>query len=431
MTQENLVPVVLDPNYVSRQESARRACEAVGIVWPETILPPGTALYKEGLEKLKADRRAWKRLPLASEVVGLVTSALASEDRKDFPEEVANLRLRPADGRIVRKQNLLAPVGKAPGLGYGPHTLRQLVAQVDPLDDAPRGFSSALLYLNDQERAEILNKRLDAMDKAKPDGDRTAVTLRTRLPHYGDGSRIVRAALSSIYVSLTDHDIAGVIGEMLVGAGDTTSRLDYKPGDSHSRFEVIWPSEIPVETFVVGDVHYGMLSIGNSDTGEGSVWIAPAVVRARCANLTISIGQGIEESFQHRGDPAALLLRLKKAIRRAMDDMEPLLRTISQSATIQLGEVWNPAKALEAIARRYEQPKIAAAAWVEQFKKSGYPNSVWGVAGAISEASHDADNWIAAAEWEKLASDVQAKAVEVVRKGTPHALALEKALAVN
>ena len=57
--------------FESRQERARKACEAAGIVWPGTILPPGTALYSSGVEKLKSDRAAWQRLPIASEVVVL------------------------------------------------------------------------------------------------------------------------------------------------------------------------------------------------------------------------------------------------------------------------------------------------------------------------------------------------------------------------
>lgn len=197
----------------SRQERARKACEAAGIVWPGTILPPGTALYSSGVDKLKSDRAAWRRLPLASDVVGLVEEALAAEDRKDFPVNVGEMRLRPMDGRLVHAAHVDDKRPKF-GLGYGPHTLRQLVAQIDPLDDAPRGFSSALLYLSDQERAEILNKRIE---RTKPE---TAVTLRTRVPHEGD--RIARAALSGKYGSVTDYDISRALGEVMVATADRT-----------------------------------------------------------------------------------------------------------------------------------------------------------------------------------------------------------------
>jgi len=366
---------------------------------------------------LKSDRAAWRRLPIAGEVVGLVSDALAAEDRKDYPQHVEGLRLRESDGRLVRVQNLGNP--EAPGLGYGPHTLRQLVQQVDPFDDAPRGFASALLYLSDQERARIMNERLA---KTNPE---TEVTLRTRLPHSGDG-RIARAALSRIYGSVTDHDIAGALGEVL--SGDGTGRLDYKPGDQKSRFEVIWPSEIPVETFVVGDVHYACLSITNSETGEGSLRIAPAVVRARCANLTLSVGEGTEVTIRHIGDEDALLHRLKKAIRSAVDDLEPLLAVISASARIPLGEAWTVKKALEAIGRKYRLPGDAPRLWIAQHEASAYPETVWGLSAAISESAHKRDTWGDAAEWERVGSEVQALAVKVARGGASMGAVFAKAL---
>lgn len=418
MTTQLAVPT---NDFQTRQEQARLACEAAGIVWPGTILPEGTALYSSGVETLKNDRAAWRRLPVAGEVIGLVAAALAAEDRQDFKDEkVGGLRFRVTDGRLTRKGHE-ATTGSQAALGYGPHTLRQLVQQIDPLDNAPRGFSAALLYLSDQERAEILNKRLADTDPE------TAITLRTRLPHSGE-TRIARAALSKVYGSVTDHDIAGAIGSVL--QGDVSGRLDYKPGDSRSRFEVIWPSEIPVETFVVGDVHYGMLSITNSETGEGSLRICPAVVRARCANLTLSTGEGTEIVIRHVGDEAALVHRLKKAIRSAIDDMEPLLATISASARI-VGSIWTPAEALGKIAKRYELPKAAADSWIRQLQESQYPNTIWGLTAAISEAAHKQDVWTGEAEWERIGSEVQAKAVEVVRKGGQEARALEMALSIN
>lgn len=405
---------------ISRQEAARQACEAAGIVWPGTILPPGTALYSSGVESLKSYRQAWRQLPVAGEVVGLVADALQAEDRKDVAENVGHLRFRKMDGRLVRAENIDNTVPEF-GLGYGPHTLRQLVQQIDPLDNAPRGFSAALLYLSDQERAEILNKRLAVTDPE------TAIVLRTKKAHEGD--RICRAALSKVYGSVTDHDIAGALGETL--KGDSSGRLDYKPGDSRSRFEVIWPSEIPVETFVVGDVHYACLSIGNSETGEGGLRIAPAVIRARCANLTLSTGHGTEVVIRHVGDPGMLLHRLKKAIRAAVDDLEPLLAVITASARIPLNDVWTPEKAFQAIAKRYEQPKETAGLWLKQLQASNYPASIWGIGAAISEAAHAKQTWGDEADWERLGSEVQRRAVEVVRAGSPASVALEKALSVN
>lgn len=407
-------------DFATRQELARQACLAAGIEWPGTILPPGTALYKEGVESLKAYREGWKRLPVAGEVIGLVEAALEAEKRQDFPEDVRNLRFRPQDGRLVRVANL--DNERMVGLGYGQHTLRQLVQQIDPLDDAPRGFSSALLYLDDQERAEILNKRIAKM------GGETAITLRTKLPH--EGTRIARAALSKIYGSVTDHDIARAVGAVL--KGDTKGKLDYKPGDQRSRFEVIWPSEIPIETFVVGDVHYACLSITNSETGEGSIRIASAVIRARCANLTLSVGDGTEVILRHVGDPVAIMRKLVTAINLAIRDIEPLLDVIQQSARIRV-EVLEPGKFFESVARRYALPAASAKHWLDtwQEKYQQESQSVFSLTAAISDATKKAGDWTEGAEWERIASQVQARAVEVVKAGTPHAMALAKALAAN
>lgn len=417
LAQMPVAAAAANPDHVSRQDAARKACEAAGIVWPGTILPPGTALYTSGADKLESDRAAWKRLPLAGEVIGLVEAALRAEDRQDYAVKVQNVRLRPRDGRLVKLGH-----EDRPGLGYSPHTLRQLVQQVSPLDDAPRGFTSALVYLSDQERAEILNRRLARMTDG-PD-----IIMRTRLPHSGDTrSRIARAALSEIYGSVTDADIAVALGRIL--QGDTTGRLDYKPGDTRSRFEVIWPAEIPVQTFVVGDVHYAALSIGNSETGQGGLRICPAVIRAACANLTISTGEGTEVVIRHVGDSAVLMGRLQRAIRAALDDMEPLLQAITLSARVPLTR-WEPAKAFAAIAARYALPRAAADAWGDVYAASHYPATAWGLSNAITEAAHSRDTWADSAEWERVGSTLTAKVAEVVKGGMVDE-AIQKAISLN
>jgi hypothetical protein len=372
------------------------------------------------VEKLKSDRARWRTLPLAADVLGLVQTALKAEDRKDFPEKVAGLRLRKADGRLVRAQNVDSDPAKVHGLGYGPHTLRQLVAQIDSLDDAPRGFSSALLYLNDQERAELLNSRMAKM------ADRsTGVTLRTRLPHYSDGSRIARAALSDIYGDVTDFHLAEALG--LMAQGDKHGRLDYKPGDTMSRFEVIWPSEVPVSTFVVGDVHYVVLSVTNSETGQGKIKIRAAILRAACANLTLSQGDGTSIDIRHVGDHHVLMARVRQALKLALTEVRPLIDVITQSAQIPVMGEWTAVKAFASIAKRYALPQGDAQAWTETFQRVRYPQTVWGLTASITEAAQARETWTDSAEWERVASDVQHAAVKASKGGAADPLA--KALA--
>lgn len=422
----------LDNNgHVSRQEELRLACEASGIVWPGTFLRPGTSLYSSGIDKLKSDRAAWGRLPKAKDVLGLVQRALKAEDRMDYPVKVVGVRFRETDGRLVMKENLANP--RAHGLGYGPHTIRQLVQQIGTLDDAPRGFASALVYLSDRERAEILNHRLDIMSESQNKlavEDRTDITLRTRISHSGENSRIARAALSARYGSVTDHDLAGAIGQVL-GESDGGAKLDYKPGDAQSRFELIWPNEIPIATFRVGDAHYAGVSVRNSDTGEGSLVISSFLMRAACANLTLSTGEGTTVSIRHVGNPAALMFRVQRAIRAAVDELEPLIQVLTVSAQVSLGSQWTVGKAMAEIAKKFQLPAGNADNWLAQHKASVYPETVWGVTSAITEAAHRLPTWTDEAEWEKVASTVQAKVAEVVMKGTPEAYALEAALKIN
>ena len=143
-----------DENHVTRQEAARRACEAAGIDFPPTILPPGTALYESGVEKLKADRAHWARMPTVAEAVPLVIQALETEERADYDVDVNKLRLKADTGRVVSLDNLDNPDVK--GFGFSAHSFRQLMQQIPSLSsgNAPRGMTSALLHLSDHERAD-------------------------------------------------------------------------------------------------------------------------------------------------------------------------------------------------------------------------------------------------------------------------------------
>jgi hypothetical protein len=173
-----------------------------------------------------------------------------------------------------------------------------------------------------------------------------------------------------------------------------------------------------VSTFVVGDVHYGCLSITNSETGEGSLRIAPAVVRAACANLTLSTGEGTEVVIRHVGDAAMLLARLKRAIRAAIDEIEPLIQVITMSSRVVLGESWSPERAFKAVASRYSLPAGVVPTWLEQMKSSQYPESAWGIASSISEAAHNRGTWVEEAEWERVSSDVMAKVSKAALGGS-------------
>lgn len=391
--------IIDDTNHVTRQEATRQACLAAGINWPKTILPEGTSLYQSGVDKLRADRALWARLPDARLGIEVVTAALKAEVREDYAMTVSKLRLRPDSGRIVSEAQLLNP--KVPGLGYSPHSFRQLAQQVPGLNaaSAPRGMTSALLYLTDSERAEIVNARIGRAT--------TDVTLRTKLSH--NGARIARGVLSTKYADCNDIHVGEAIAQALNGRG-ATMKLAYRPGDAQSAFEIIFPSELPIKLFRVGDVHRATIIVRNSETGEGSLRVIPAVMRAACANLTISTGEGVITSMIHLGDPTNLKNKLRAALLAAEAQIAPLVAAIQRSAETPLA--YEAGDIITKLAKALAIQTDRAKAWKETYEAKYLPEggaTLWSLTSAITDAAQNAENWVAQEREERVAARVIAE----------------------
>lgn len=385
-----------DENHATRQEKTRRACVSMGIDWPETILPEGTALYASGLERLRSDRRLWASKPRVGQAVPVVVAALEAEDRKDYAVEVSQLRLREDNGRVASTEVYQDP--KVVGFGYSPHAFRQLLGGVPGLrpGEAPRGTAGVLLHLSDAERARLVNARIGASD--------ATLTLRTKVLH--SGQRALRAALSTKYADLPDEGLAATLGE-LFGDARANVRLDYKPGDGQSRFELIFPSELPIETFRVGDVHYATIQVRNSDTGEGSLVVRPAVLRARCANLTLSTGEGVATRLVHVGDKEALRGKLRAALLAAEAQLAPLVAAIQRSAKAVLP--YQPGDLIERLAKALQVSAERAKDWKETLETRYLPEAgltAWSLSAAITEAAQRAPHWLAQEKEELVAARV-------------------------
>lgn len=390
-----------EPKFEPRQDAARRACEEAGIVWPATILPPGTALYTSGVDTLKSDRARWAKLPDASTGVRVISAALAAEDRQDVQVKVSELRLMPDTARIAARVN--TPVPALGTSGYDAHAFRQLVAQIPHCGPgaAPRGFATSLLHLDNDELAAVLNRRLPAAT--------TTVTLRTKMAH--SGGRIVRAVLSEKYGDLNDIHVGQAL-EAVLGDDAREAKLDYKPGDKRSKFEVIFPSHIPVKTFVVGDVHYMGISIENSETGEGSCNVRAFLMRAACANLTLAPGEGV--TLRHVGKTERLVGQMRAAVKAAVEQLDPLIALIQRSATERLTDFTakTPGDIIRALAKKYEIADDRAKTWADTYAtKYGESPTTWGITSAITEAAQGASVWTETAEEEHIAADVMAVGV--------------------
>jgi hypothetical protein len=396
---EVAAPAALDTNYVTRQEAARLAAVNIGIGWPKTILPEGTALYESGVEKLKSDRARWATLPYAADAIPAVREVLAAEDRRDIVAAVKDLRLRPEDGRVtvVDKFAPFQDINNANAfVGYDEHSFRQLAAQIPDLASGPRNTAGVLLHLSSAERAAIVNARVPE--------SKSQVTVRTKVAH--SGQRIARAFLSSRYADVNDYDVADAIGAALNGDG-RIAKLDYKPGDSHSRFELFYPSEIPIETFRVGDIHRALVQVENSETGEGSVKVTAGLIRALCANLTTAFGEGVTVSIRHTGSTELRRGQMRAAIRAALAQLDPLVQAITVSARTAFPEGETASSLIEKLAAKYSVSDERATAWETTFK-NGYAQSptVWGLSSAISEAAQGQEWWHTQAEEEKVAAQL-------------------------
>ena len=386
-------------DYKSRVAAAAAACVEAGLDWPATNAPEGEAMWASGHETLRAHRDAIARRPLAAKGLQVVEAALVAQDRQDYAARLPRLRLDGETGRLTS--------GTGAGAIYTPHAFRQLVGQVPSLK-GPNNVAGVLAFLRPGERASILNTRLAELGDA-PDADKVApITLRTRLADDGV-TRLVRALLSSRYGDVNDLDIARAIAAS-EAVGD--ARLDYKPGDSHSRFELAWASDLPVATTRVGDVHKAVIQITNSETGEGALKVRAGVIRIACYNCTLSEGTGVEVqmNMRHVGDSRVLAGKLKAAIDAAARQVEPLIAAITISARTHLPGDAKPADIFAKLARKFGVTGERAKAWGEVYTaryaaQDEVGGTAWGVSSAITEVAQELP-WYAAAQEEEIGSAV-------------------------
>lgn len=394
-------PVALR-DFATRTAAAREACVRAGIDWPETLRTPGEALYASGYETIRAHRERIERNPLAAKALPLVVSALEAQDRRDLTVDLRDLSLDPATARIRH-----ALQRAEDGAIYSKHAFRQLVGLVPALSgtSTPQNVAGVLGFLRPAERAAIVNARVLEMPAA------ASQKVMLRLRRGDDDSELVRAILSEKYADVSDLHVARALlaSSDLVGDG----RLDYKPGDSHSRFEIVWPSEIPIETMRVADVHKAFVQVENSETGQGSVIVRGGVICVNCYNATLVEGAGVEVAIKlrHVGDAEVLRGKLTAAVRAAALQVEPLLSAIQVSARTRIPGDQKPADVFAKLARKFGVTAARAQAWGEVYDsryagQDAPGGTAWGISSAITEAAQDRPWWKAQAEEEEVGSAV-------------------------
>lgn len=400
-------PVATIENHLTRQELTRQAAVQAGFRWPKTILPEGTALYASGEATLRADRARWANMPAASAALPVVQAALDAQGWRDFPVQVRDLRLHATTGRIVKADS----AADKRGFGYTEHAFRQLAARVPGVRELPRNAAANLLALDSDERAAIVNRRLEKMTATET----AAMTLRSRLAH--DGSRVAVASLSERYADIPDAEIARAVAAI----APANAKIEYIPGDSHSRFDVIFPAEIPVPLFRVGDIHKAVLSVTNSMTGEGSCKSTAGMFRAACANLTLSTATVEGVSVRHVGSSATRVAQVRAALVALVDQIEPLVNAIVVASTVVLPADRTPAQIIETLAKRYALTDSQAKGWAASFNQyaATYGDNLWSLHSALTESAQTADSWWTQHQAEQAAG-------ELLASGTSFAAMLRK-----
>jgi hypothetical protein len=172
---------------------------SIGIEWPKTILPEGTALYESGVEKLKSDRARWARLPYAVDAIPAVRAVLAAEDRRDDVVPVAaTCACRPSTAASTPRRDS--------GQSEARRLRRALLPAARRADPGSRERAAEHrrrpAVPDNAERAGIVNARLPA--------SKAEVTVRTKVAHSGSGSP--GRSCRSRYADVNDYDVADAIG---------------------------------------------------------------------------------------------------------------------------------------------------------------------------------------------------------------------------
>lgn len=375
-------------DYGTRAETCRQAALDAGLAWPKTYVPENSALIQSGTDKLRSDRQRWASRPHIREGAKIVVDALAAQRPFDKQIKIKDLRMNAVTGKITSVDKI-----DKPGSAYSDHAFRQLIDKIPNVKALGKGAAGFLLNLSGKERAEILNARI-ASSEAK-------ATLRGKFTH--DGTPYLRAVLSERYGDIPDTTIAAALAAS-IDVWD--ARLDYKPGDDRSKFEVIFSSQVAVETFRVGDLHYVTLSIENSETGLGKYKIRGGLARAACYNLTLNHSEGTEVDVRHIGSTERVQREMRNSINQELAKIEGLIATIQIAAKIPMLDL-PPSEIMKRIAQKFSMGENRASAWTETFERNYLPNkTLWSITSAITEAAQNQDAWWNTLAEEKVAAEV-------------------------
>ena len=328
-------PAAPAPRQVSRDWNTREVDQAgaeraardeatakeFGLALPPAFFALGTTLVQVGVDKARAERHAFERLPAADEAMRALAAQVESEQRRDLAVGLANLKIN-ANGKLS------APIDdngqeRVVSLGVERDALAKLSSILRAEIEAPGdlGVVTALGFKACpdivRQGAALWNNYVAEVGRREETAkERKSVVLRTRVVRGKDERPRTQAyaVVSESYGEVDIHRVAQAIGALPdIGL----CRADVFYDGRRAAVDVVTQTTVAPEDQTVGDMHRLVLRVKTDDTGSGSLRLWTVAERIACRNRTLVDVKGSELIVRHVGERSALIAKLKEGLKNA------------------------------------------------------------------------------------------------------------------
>lgn len=306
------IPSFANADFNQRMSVLKQLANMTGVRLPSTIIPEGESLIPYGEERQRALRDDVYSLPTLDAAYDALYQVRMEQQPVDVKVPLQRVRMDCNNGGLYSAGS----ESKAPPLGYTGTAFSQVAAVVKPAS-ITSGFHQTLLALPPAIRADAFNSFAERSTEARD------VILRTTKAPVRHGAdvilrRSINAVVSERYSAVDDHDLIRDLGSSLPAG----ARVRYTQSESRSDLEIIWPAMS--RQLKVGDIALVCLHVGNSQTKQLSIKLAPKVLRLLCSNFTTAYSEGGEQEInvRHVGEAR---VKFAAAIRNALAIVEPFV----------------------------------------------------------------------------------------------------------
>lgn len=244
----------------------------------------------------------------------------------------------------------------------------------------------------------------------------------------------VRALLSDRYRPLDNFDLLNALLPVVFEMGDRVQVESCEATDTRMYLKLLMPQldrELPVpEGLKMGVGHnwfirkiIGAVTVGNSEVGSGSLYVAPGMFEKQCTNLAIFRDEGFAKLHVGRkaaGDDAAfkyltdqtkrledatVFARLLDVFKATMDGR--VMDAIVKQLEVARGDVIDvdPSGVVEVFAKKNSLNETEKGGLLRHFVNSGEMNR-YGLQWAVTRLANDVDDYDRSTELERLGGQV-------------------------